>query len=126
MLSLAVRCYIAKNTIVSFTKYSLHFSQEILRITQPILLGLLIDYFVLESKVERSQAFIYAGLVSLNTICLALVHGPYYWQIMRLGMHIRVALGTAVYHKVRRTGDESVWSSLYVFSSCETIKIQIS
>ncbi|XP_071820241.1 ATP-binding cassette sub-family C member 4-like isoform X2 [Apostichopus japonicus] len=85
--------------------------EEILRITQPILLGLLIDYFVLESKVERSQAFIYAGLVSLNTICLALVHGPYYWQIMRLGMHIRVALGTSVYHKVLKLSNKSLQSA---------------
>lgn len=86
-------------------------SEEVLRITQPILLGLLIDYFSLNTEVTKQQAYLYAGLVGLNTLLLALVHAPYYWQIQRLGMNIRVALGTSVYDKVLCLSNKSLQSA---------------
>lgn len=94
--------------------------QEALRIIQPILLGLLVDYFSVGSTTERYTALIYAGLFSLNILLLALVHGIYFWYLTRLGMNVRVALVTTVYQTVRsqiRILDIMAWPDLLFWVS---------
>ncbi|XP_071820242.1 ATP-binding cassette sub-family C member 4-like [Apostichopus japonicus] len=83
-------------------------SEEALRIIQPILLGLLVDYFSVGSTTERYTALIYAGLFSLNILLLALVHGIYFWYLTRLGMNVRVALVTTVYQTVLKLSHKSL------------------
>lgn len=68
--------------------------------SQPILMGLLVDYFSVESTYETWLAYLYATLLSLNMLTVSAFHGPYYWGMTRLGMNVRCALCTLTYGKV--------------------------
>ena len=76
--------------------------QELIKITQPVILGYLIDYFSPTPDVptEPWQAYLYAAGVSGLALLLATVHGPYFFAIQHMGMKTRVGLCTLVYRKV--------------------------
>ena len=71
-----------------------------IRISQPVILGYLIDYFSPDTYVEPWQAYLYAAGVSLLALMLSTVHGPYFFAVQHLGMQVRVGLCTLVYRKV--------------------------
>nr|XP_054769963.1 ATP-binding cassette sub-family C member 4-like isoform X1 [Lytechinus pictus] len=90
----------------------LFFCEEALRLVQPIILMKLTSYFSPSnangSLMSKRDAYLWAMGLSLSAISLALVHGPNFWGIQRLGMHVRVALCTMVYKKTLKLNNNSL------------------
>lgn len=82
--------------------------KEFLKVSQPIFIGLLIDYFSVDASYETRLAYLYATLVALNRLVFCIFHGPYYWAISRMGMDVRVALCTLIYKKVLKLSNNSL------------------
>lgn len=71
------------------------------RLTQPILLGYLLDHFRTGSDVTKEKALMYAGaLVALNAVS-ALFINQYIMGAFHYGMRVRAACCALIYRKVR-------------------------
>ncbi|XP_053272848.1 ATP-binding cassette sub-family C member 4 [Pleuronectes platessa] len=85
--------------------------EEIIKVTQPILLGKMIQYFEFYDP-NDSQAFHdalgYAAGLSLFAIILAVLHHFYFYQLQRVGSKIRVALCHMVFKKALRLNNHAM------------------
>ncbi|XP_049801524.1 ATP-binding cassette sub-family C member 4-like [Schistocerca nitens] len=78
------------------------FDVVILRLVQPLLLGLVIQHFSPNSDVTQQQAYLYAsGLVLINFAKAFCIH-QYNLKVSLVGMRIRVACCSLLYRKVLR------------------------
>uniref|UniRef100_A0A8C4X1U4 Cystic fibrosis transmembrane conductance regulator n=1 Tax=Eptatretus burgeri TaxID=7764 RepID=A0A8C4X1U4_EPTBU len=77
------------------------FTEEALRIIQPLLLGGLINYFQ-HAYSSQATAYLYAAGVSGCAFAFAIIHHIYFFQSQRIGMRIRVALCHLIYSKALR------------------------
>ncbi|KAM9709908.1 ATP-binding cassette sub-family C member 4-like [Menidia menidia] len=78
------------------------FIEEIIKVIQPVLLGKLIEYFEMYDSTQAAavyDAYTYAAGISLTTVCLALLHHLYFYQVQRVGMKVRVAMCHMIYRK---------------------------
>ncbi|CAG5865642.1 unnamed protein product [Menidia menidia] len=78
------------------------FIEEIIKVIQPVLLGKLIEYFERYDSTQAAavyDAYTYAAGISLTTVCLALLHHLYFYQVQRVGMKVRVAMCHMIYRK---------------------------
>jgi len=75
---------------------------EGLRVTLPILLGLLVRYFEPNSSVTKTQAYLYAMAMLLCSLGITLNNIPLNFIRQRIGMQARIAATTLVYKKVLR------------------------
>nr|XP_019960169.1 PREDICTED: multidrug resistance-associated protein 4-like [Paralichthys olivaceus] len=76
--------------------------EEIIKVTQPILLGKMIQYFeYYNPKDSRAlyDAIGYAAGLSLFAIILAVFHHFYFYHLQKVGMKIRVALCHMIFKK---------------------------
>lgn len=71
-------------------------------VSQSQLLGLLSDYFVIDSPSESdtNNAYFYAMGLSLMSFLLALIHVMGYFQGYKLGMLTRILMCSVIYQKV--------------------------
>ncbi|PIK35500.1 putative multidrug resistance-associated protein 4-like isoform X2 [Apostichopus japonicus] len=74
--------------------------KEALKVSQPILMGLIVDYFSVDSTYDTWLAYLYATLLAINMLLVSAFHGPFYWGMTRLGMNVRCSLCTLTYKKV--------------------------
>ncbi|XP_022111266.1 multidrug resistance-associated protein 4-like [Acanthaster planci] len=74
--------------------------EEVIRLSQPFILGRFIDYFSPVLDVQVWEAYVLAGGVTMCAIGLMLVHSPFCFGLKRLAMRIRVSLCTLVYRKM--------------------------
>lgn len=72
-----------------------------LRISQPILLGYLLEYFKKDSTVTKTEALTYAGaIVGINAFS-ALFINQFIMNAFHYGMRVRAACCALIYRKVR-------------------------
>lgn len=77
--------------------------QEVFRLSQPYLLGLLLDYVTDDDEddvIPKWRGCLYASLLVLSGLLLIVVNMQAHYSGQLLGMKCRAALSTAVYHKV--------------------------
>ena len=70
------------------------------KVVQPLLMGGLIRYFSPDTTVSLLEAYMYAIGVGLCAVLVAITHHPYFFQVMRIGMRIRVAACSLLFKKV--------------------------
>lgn len=71
-----------------------------LRISQPIMLGYLLDYFKPESEVTKEEALYYAGaVVGINAVSAIFIN-QYIMNAFHYGMKVRAACCALIYRKV--------------------------
>ncbi len=64
----------------------------------PLLISHLIKYF--NGQIDKNEAFMYGTLLLLGSALTSIVAHPYFFQITRYGMQLRLAVGGLVYKKV--------------------------
>lgn len=70
------------------------------RLTQPLVLGKLLDYFRVDTNITKEEALWYAGaLVALNAVS-ALFINQYIMGAFHYGMRVRAACCALIYRKV--------------------------
>lgn len=82
---------------------NISFSQEMIKVIQPVLLGRLIEYFESYDPSDTDavyDAYSCAAGISLSTMCLTILHHLYFYNVQRVGMKIRVAMCHMIYRKV--------------------------
>ena len=48
-----------------------------------------------------TDAYLYAGGISALAIIITIMHHPYFYNVQKLGMSIRIAVRSIIYTKVR-------------------------
>lgn len=93
----------------------LSFMEIFMKLGQPIMLGLLLDYFQPNSTTTKEQAFWYAGgVIALNGM-VVLLNSQFLMNAYRCGMKIRVACCTLIYRKVLNTKYISILNKVLLF-----------
>ena len=49
---------------------------------------------------SQKEAYLFAGGVSLCAVLLALFHHPYFYEVQRVGMWLRISCCSLIYKKV--------------------------
>ncbi|CAG9859550.1 unnamed protein product [Phyllotreta striolata] len=70
-----------------------------LKIVQPFLLGLLLDYFNPELEVPKERAYLYAGLIVLFNFLSIFLSNQYMLGAFHAGMRVRAACCALIYRK---------------------------
>lgn len=71
----------------------------VLRVSQPLFLGGLIEYFKPGSEVTKSEAYMYAlGIVLCSGVNILVIH-PYMMGVMHIGMKMRLSCCSLIYRK---------------------------
>ena len=78
----------------------IHFVQETMKVSAPLLIGRLLSYFQPEPAISRTDAYITAALFSLVFFTEGILHAPTFFLNQRCGLHLRIATGSLVYRKV--------------------------
>ena len=79
------------------------FKQEVIKVIQPLLLWKIIQYFENYDPDDHQSlvmVYIYAAAMSLSAFGLSILQHLYYYQVMRIGMKMRVAVCHMIYRKV--------------------------
>ncbi|XP_071947871.1 ATP-binding cassette sub-family C member 4-like [Antedon mediterranea] len=84
------------------------FFEEGLKLTQPIVLGYLINYFEVDSTATLKEGLFYAGLLSLITIIINVIHEFYFFYNQVFGMKIRIACCGIMYKKALRLSNAAM------------------
>lgn len=80
--------------------FLLSFMDIFMKLSQPIMLGLLLDYFQPNSTTTKEEAFWYAGgVVALNGM-VVLLNNQFLMNAFHYGMKIRAACCALIYRKV--------------------------
>jgi hypothetical protein len=75
--------------------------QEIVKLAQPVFMGMLISYFRFDSKMSLQDAYLAAGGVALCAALAPLIHHPYFYALQKYGMRIKIGCGGLIMDKVR-------------------------
>ena len=78
------------------------FLQECLKVVQPILFGGLLRYFVVNSTMSDTHAYLYATGISSCAFFECLIDSPYCFHASRLGMWLHIATCALIYKKARK------------------------
>ncbi|XP_015233347.1 PREDICTED: multidrug resistance-associated protein 4-like isoform X1 [Cyprinodon variegatus] len=87
------------------------FSMEAIKVVQPLLLGKIIEFFEnynQEDRVGLYMAYGYAAAMSISTFGLTILQHLYYYQVIRIGMRVRVAMCHMIFKKALRLSNESM------------------
>ncbi|XP_058795497.1 ATP-binding cassette subfamily C member 4-like isoform X2 [Phymastichus coffea] len=79
-----------------------------LRVLQPFILGLLIQYFKQDSDVTKEHAYGYASILVLLTFVHSLLKHHIDLGTLEIGMRLRIACSSLIYRKVLRLSNASV------------------
>ncbi len=89
-----------QNILVNFYhKIFKIYSQEVILVAQPLLIRNLIRYF--NDQIDFNWAFLYGSIFCLNAILNNLIHHPYFFNLQRQGMRIRLAITGIIFKKVK-------------------------
>lgn len=78
------------------------------RLSQPIFLGWLLGYFVPESPVSKSSAFVYAGLILALSIIGAISVNQFMVKSFFNGMKVRLATCSLIYRKALKLSNSAL------------------
>ncbi|KAL8559265.1 hypothetical protein ACOMHN_040389 [Nucella lapillus] len=81
------------------------FTEEMIRVVQPLLLGSLIQFFTAESRVSETGAYLCALGVSTCTMVMAVTHHIFFFNVALIGMRMRIACCSLMFKKVLRLSD---------------------
>ncbi|PWA31974.1 hypothetical protein CCH79_00018855, partial [Gambusia affinis] len=84
---------------------------EAIKVFQPLLLGKIIEYFENYNPDDAAglyTAYGFAAAMSISTFALTILQHLYYYQVLRIGMRIRVAMCHMIYQKALRLSSESM------------------
>uniref|UniRef100_A0AAQ5ZXT7 Multidrug resistance-associated protein 4 n=1 Tax=Amphiprion ocellaris TaxID=80972 RepID=A0AAQ5ZXT7_AMPOC len=87
------------------------FSQEAIKVIQPLLLGKIILYFENDHPDDQRSLYMaygYAAAMSISTFALAILQHLYFYHVQRTGMKIRVAMCHMIYRKALGLNCESM------------------
>uniref|UniRef100_A0A3Q1GLD7 ATP-binding cassette, sub-family C (CFTR/MRP), member 4 n=1 Tax=Acanthochromis polyacanthus TaxID=80966 RepID=A0A3Q1GLD7_9TELE len=87
------------------------FSQEAIKVIQPLLLGKIILYFENNHPDDHRSLYMaygYAAAMSISTFALTILQHLYYYHVQRTGMKIRVAMCHMIYRKALGLNCESM------------------
>ncbi|XP_078513731.1 ATP-binding cassette sub-family C member 4 [Lissotriton helveticus] len=87
------------------------FLEEGFKVVQPLFLRNIILYFEQSdhsNKTSIINAYINAGALSICTLFLAVMHHLYYYQVLRTGMKLRVAMCHMIYRKALRLSNTAM------------------
>ena len=79
-----------------FLKFKIY--KEIIKIFQPLFISMVILYF--NGGIKRTEALIYAAVISVCVVIAGILHHPYFFNSWRIGMKIRIACSGLIYRKV--------------------------
>uniref|UniRef100_A0A671UTK7 Multidrug resistance-associated protein 4 n=1 Tax=Sparus aurata TaxID=8175 RepID=A0A671UTK7_SPAAU len=100
-----IRCYGKSYAIAGL------FVFEVIKVIQPLLLWKIIQFFEnYDPDDHRSlvMVYIYAAAMSLSAFGLSILQHLYYYQVMRIGMKMRVAVCHMIYRKALGLSTESM------------------
>ncbi|XP_049853049.1 ATP-binding cassette sub-family C member 4-like [Schistocerca gregaria] len=84
------------------------FDQVILRVAQPLLLGMVIQYFSPDSDISQQEAYLYASLMVVINFVMMFCQHHYNMLTTYVGMRVRVACCSLIYRKVLRINKQSM------------------
>ncbi|XP_068447107.1 ATP-binding cassette sub-family C member 4-like [Clinocottus analis] len=87
------------------------FSQETIKVIQPLLLGKIIEYFENydpEDQWRLYMVYSYAAAMCLSSFGLTILQHLYYYHVLRTGMKIRVAMCHMIYRKALGLSNDSM------------------
>ncbi|XP_030265342.1 multidrug resistance-associated protein 4-like [Sparus aurata] len=102
-----IRCYGKSYAIAGLFVFAL----EVIKVIQPLLLWKIIQFFEnYDPDDHRSlvMVYIYAAAMSLSAFGLSILQHLYYYQVMRIGMKMRVAVCHMIYRKALGLSTESM------------------
>ncbi|KAJ3591682.1 hypothetical protein NHX12_006814 [Muraenolepis orangiensis] len=102
-----IRCYWKSYSLIGIYI----FTEEAIKVFQPVLLGKLIRYFEPQhdgGAVSQSEAYGYAAAVCCSTVAMALLHHIYFYHVQRAGMKIRIAVCHMIYRKALRLNSSAL------------------
>ncbi|XP_060517933.1 ATP-binding cassette subfamily C member 4-like [Cylas formicarius] len=73
--------------------------EVVIRLSQPLALSKLLDYYDPDSKMSKEDAYLYSAFIVLSFFASVVCQHTYMLHIFHLGMKIRVATSTIVYRK---------------------------
>ncbi|XP_039260634.2 ATP-binding cassette sub-family C member 4-like isoform X1 [Styela clava] len=79
-----------------------------LRTGLPFLIAGLVSYFENQDSVDAWQAYAYAAAISLVSIVIAFMHHTLFYQLQRLGWHIRTSIRCIMYKKTLLLSQQSL------------------
>ncbi|XP_073750487.1 ATP-binding cassette sub-family C member 4 isoform X2 [Callorhinus ursinus] len=96
-----IKCYWKSYLVLGiFTLF-----EEGTKVIQPIFLGKIINYFENHdptNSVALHEAYVYATVLSICTLILAILHHLYFYHVQCAGMRLRVAMCHMIYRKALR------------------------
>ncbi|XP_071488858.1 ATP-binding cassette sub-family C member 4-like [Diadema antillarum] len=85
------------------------FAEEcIFKLLQPILLSILVTYFSPDPGITTLQAYLCAFGMAVCGACATIMHHPYFFNMQRLGMQIRIATSTLIFRKSLRLSNAAL------------------
>ncbi|KAG1677883.1 Multidrug resistance-associated protein 4 [Nymphon striatum] len=80
----------------------------LLRTTQPLLLGALLDYLSNNTDYFKMEGYMIVGTLCCSWILIAIFVHPNFYISMKVALKIKVALGALIYRKVLKLSHESL------------------
>ncbi|XP_069678149.1 ATP-binding cassette sub-family C member 4-like isoform X2 [Periplaneta americana] len=80
----------------------------ICRLCQPVILGKVLEYFQVHSKMPQNEMIMYSGILAIAFMLMAFVCHHHYFKAVHYGMQMRVACGSLIYRKSLRLGQATV------------------
>ncbi|XP_071837972.1 ATP-binding cassette sub-family C member 4-like [Apostichopus japonicus] len=84
------------------------FEECVFKVGQPILLGILVQYFREDSTITTEQAYLCALGLSICAVGITILHHPSFFISSRIGMRTRVAVSALVYRKALRLSNSAL------------------
>ncbi|KAJ4435713.1 hypothetical protein ANN_18329 [Periplaneta americana] len=72
----------------------------ICRLCQPVILGKVLEYFQVHSKMPQNEMIMYSGILAIAFMLMAFVCHHHYFKAVHYGMQMRVACGSLIYRKL--------------------------
>ncbi|XP_030838051.1 multidrug resistance-associated protein 4 isoform X2 [Strongylocentrotus purpuratus] len=93
---------------VAFSGVIVFFEECVFKLLQPIILSFLITYFSPEPKITPTQAYLCALGMALCGAFATILHHPYFFQMSRVGMQVRIATSALVFRKSLRLSNSAL------------------
>ncbi|CAG9817707.1 unnamed protein product [Phaedon cochleariae] len=83
-------------------------SDIVIRITQPYVLGLLLDYYSPETTTSKTEALVYAGIIVSINLSTSFLKSQYLLSASHTGMRARAAVCSLIYKKALKLSQTAV------------------
>ncbi|CAO1302137.1 unnamed protein product [Diamesa tonsa] len=88
--------------------FLLFFMEMCLKVTQPIFLGKIIQYYANPEKSNISEAYLYSGAIILSSALNVMFTHPYMLSNLHCGMKLRVSACSMIYRKSLRLSKKAI------------------